>query len=364
MDIVARLQSLPVGRFHYKLLVLVGLGWLFDAMDTGMVSFVLATLGKEWGLSPKELGWVVSIGFVGMAIGAVMGGRTADKIGRKTVFAVSLVVYSIATALCAAAPDLGWLLVFRFFVGVGLGAQLPVAVTLVSEYVPAKPPGRDVMQAAARAARQDMMQRIRDNKAAQGGAGRGQGGRGGQSPRNAPAINGARRAPVARTEADAGDVAQRDDAMPLGADGAPQGDRANRNRRRRGRGGAGMGGNGGQHGGQGAPRQQNSGVRQSPGLPPTREFGFDDEDDRDMDRLPRNIDPLQTNLHGRRNAPRGPSHGAAGQPDPMRTSIDMMGKGANRNKGNRSGGNGGGGGRGNFGGGGGNRNRAGGGFSR
>ena len=230
-----------------------------------------------------------------------------------------------------------------------------------------KPPGRDVMQAAARAARQDMMQRIRDNKAAQGGAGRGQGGRGGQSPRNAPASNGARRAPVARTEADAGDVAQRDDAMAVGADGAPQGDRANRNRRRRGRGGAGMGGNGGQHGGQGAPRQQNSGVRQSPGLPPTREFGFDDEDDRDMDRLPRNIDPLQTNLHGRRNAPRGPSHGAAGQPDPMRTSIDMMGKGANRNKGNRSGGNGGGGGgggRGNFGGGGGSRNRAGGGFSR
>lgn len=145
MDIVARLQSLPVGRFHYKLLVLVGLGWLFDAMDTGMVSFVLATLGKEWGLSPKELGWVVSIGFVGMAIGAVTGGRTADKIGRKTVFAVSLVVYSIATALCAVAPDLGWLLVFRFFVGVGLGAQLPVAVTLVSEYVPAKVRGRFIV---------------------------------------------------------------------------------------------------------------------------------------------------------------------------------------------------------------------------
>ena len=74
-----------------------------------------------------------------------MGGRTADKIGRKTVFAVSLVVYSIATALCAVAPDLGWLLVFRFFVGVGLGAQLPVAVTLVSEYVPAKVRGRFIV---------------------------------------------------------------------------------------------------------------------------------------------------------------------------------------------------------------------------
>ncbi len=54
-------------------------------------------------------------------------------------------VYSIATALCAVAPDLGWLLVFRFFVGVGLGAQLPVAVTLVSEYVPAKVRGRFIV---------------------------------------------------------------------------------------------------------------------------------------------------------------------------------------------------------------------------
>ncbi len=145
MDIISRLQNLPVGRFHYKLLVLVGLGWLFDAMDTGLVSFVLATLGEEWGLNPTQLGWVVSIGFVGMAIGAVLGGRTADRIGRKTVFAASLVVYSIATALCAVAPDLGWLLLFRFFVGVGLGAQLPVAVTLVSEYVPAKVRGRFIV---------------------------------------------------------------------------------------------------------------------------------------------------------------------------------------------------------------------------
>ncbi|UOO81729.1 MFS transporter [Uruburuella testudinis] len=145
MDIVSRLQRLPVGRFHYTLLVLVGLGWLFDAMDTGMVSFVLATLGKEWALSPRALGWVVSTGFVGMAAGAVLGGRAADKIGRKTVFAASLVVYSIATALCALAPDLAWLLLFRFFVGIGLGAQLPVAVTLVSEYVPASVRGRFIV---------------------------------------------------------------------------------------------------------------------------------------------------------------------------------------------------------------------------
>ena len=58
MDILSRLQALPPGRFHYKLLILVGIGWLFDAMDTGIVSFILPELGKEWGLQPAQLGWI------------------------------------------------------------------------------------------------------------------------------------------------------------------------------------------------------------------------------------------------------------------------------------------------------------------
>ena len=227
-----------------------------------------------------------------------------------------------------------------------------------------RPPSREVMQAAARAARQDMMQRIRDNKA-------------GQSPRGqasrAPAP-GARRQP-ARAEGGAPYAAQAgEDGLADG--GAPRrndaGEGAGRNRRRRGRGtsgGANPGGNGVGHTAKG-PRGEGNGAPRHAARPApqaTREFGFDDEDDRDLDHLPRNIDPLQTNLHGRRNAPRGPSHGAEGQPDPMRTSIDVMGKGAgNRNKRNNNrGGTGGGGGRGfgggGGGGGGGNRSRAGGG---
>ena len=54
MDILSRLQALPPGRFHYKLLVLVGIGWLFDAMDTGIVSFILPALGKEWSSTAKS----------------------------------------------------------------------------------------------------------------------------------------------------------------------------------------------------------------------------------------------------------------------------------------------------------------------
>ena len=145
MDILSRLQALPPGRFHYKLLVLVGIGWLFDAMDTGIVSFILPELGKEWGLQPAQLGWIVSIAFIGMALGAVASGWLADRFGRKTVFAATMAVYSTATGLCAFAPDIATLLTCRFFVGVGLGGQLPVAVSLVSEYAPPKVRGRFIV---------------------------------------------------------------------------------------------------------------------------------------------------------------------------------------------------------------------------
>jgi MFS transporter, putative metabolite:H+ symporter len=145
MDLVSRVQRLPIGKFHYTLLWVIGLGWMFDAMDTGLISFILAKMSEDWAMSPAEKGWVVSIGFIGMALGAIFSGGLADKWGRKTVFAVTLVIYSIATAACAFAPNLTWLLVFRFVVGLGLGGQLPVAVTLVSEYIPAHVRGRFIV---------------------------------------------------------------------------------------------------------------------------------------------------------------------------------------------------------------------------
>ena len=145
MDLVSRVQRLPIGKFHYTLLWVIGLGWMFDAMDTGLIAFILTSMAEEWNMSPSEKGWVVSIGFIGMAIGAVCSGALADRIGRRTVFAITLVTYSIATALCAFAPNLTWLLVFRFIVGLGLGGQLPVAVTLVSEYIPAHVRGRFIV---------------------------------------------------------------------------------------------------------------------------------------------------------------------------------------------------------------------------
>ena len=215
-----------------------------------------------------------------------------------------------------------------------------------------RPPSREVMAAAAKAARQEMMQRIRENKAGQGPRGGGAGGRGPQPARK----------PQPQRPADG--MARADGAVELDADGLPMqqlGERTGRNRRRRGRGGNAGGAP------QQNPRANGQGQGQTrPAPQATRDFGFDDEDDRDIDHLPRHIDPLQTNLHGRRSAPRGPSHGAVGQPDPMRTSIDLMGKGKGGGGGgrSRSGGGGGYGGNRSGGGGGVGNRRGGGGYGR
>ena len=114
-------------------------------MDIGLVSFILAALAVQWNLENTTTGWIASIGFVGMAIGASLGGLLADKIGRRQVFAATLLLYGLATGASALAWSVASLMVFRFLVGLGLGAELPVASTLVSEFSPRKVRGRMVV---------------------------------------------------------------------------------------------------------------------------------------------------------------------------------------------------------------------------
>src|SRR3954464_10190942 len=140
-----RLDRLPFTREHGRLVVGSGLGWALDAMDVGLISFVMAALAAQWGLSPTQLSWIASIGFVGMALGATLGGLLADRIGRRQVFALTLLVFGVATGAAAVSWSVAALLVFRFLIGLGLGAELPVASTLVSEYAPARVRGRVVV---------------------------------------------------------------------------------------------------------------------------------------------------------------------------------------------------------------------------
>ncbi len=140
-----RLGRVPYNREHTRLLFGSGTGWALDAMDIGLISFVMAALATHWDLGNTELSWVASVGFLGMAVGASFGGLLADRFGRRNVFAVTLLVYGVATGAAALSWSLLALLFFRFVVGLGLGAELPVASTLVSELSPTRIRGRMVV---------------------------------------------------------------------------------------------------------------------------------------------------------------------------------------------------------------------------
>ena len=142
---LSRLDALPFTREHRKLLVGSGMGWALDAMDVGLISFVLAQLAVTWSLTGTELSWIASSGFIGMAIGASLGGLLADRFGRRQVFAVTLLIFGIATGASALAWSVGVLIALRFVVGLGLGAELPVASTLVSEFAPPRIRGRIIV---------------------------------------------------------------------------------------------------------------------------------------------------------------------------------------------------------------------------
>ncbi|MFJ7639226.1 MFS transporter [Peribacillus sp. NPDC097225] len=128
-----------------KLLGVAGFGWMFDALDVGMLSFIIVALKQDWNLTSQQVGWIGSINSIGMAVGAILFGAMADRVGRKNVFIITLLLFSIASGLSAAVSTLSLFLILRFLIGMGLGGELPVASTLVSESVEASKRGRVVV---------------------------------------------------------------------------------------------------------------------------------------------------------------------------------------------------------------------------
>ncbi|CAM3339727.1 MULTISPECIES: MFS transporter [Brevibacillus] len=130
---------------YKKVFWAAGFGWMFDAMDVALLSFIMVALRQEWGLSGEEAGLLGTGNLVGMAIGAAVGGYLADRIGRKPIFLLTLLLFGAASLASAFATGFISMLFFRFLMGLGLGAELPVASTLVNEFAPPEKRGRTVV---------------------------------------------------------------------------------------------------------------------------------------------------------------------------------------------------------------------------
>ena len=104
-----------------KLLTASGLGMLFDSLDVGLLSFVIAALMLDWHISPTSAGLLGSITLIGMAVGSAIAGLIADRVGRKRTFILTLVIYSLASGISALATGIGFLILMRLITGLGLG---------------------------------------------------------------------------------------------------------------------------------------------------------------------------------------------------------------------------------------------------
>lgn len=142
LNLAARMERLPLTRYQNKLFLVIATAWLFDSVDIAALTFILAPISEEFGLSGGQAGLVASISFAGMAIGASCAGVLADRVGRRPVFVSSMICWGLASVGLAMSWDLTSLLVFRFFLGLGMGAEFPIAQAMLSEFVPAKHRGR------------------------------------------------------------------------------------------------------------------------------------------------------------------------------------------------------------------------------
>jgi putative MFS transporter len=143
-SIAARIEQIPTGRFHRRFIALVSLGGWFDFYDIYMMAYIGAALQQSGFLTLHQFTNVIAAGFFGMFTGTILFGMGSDRMGRRSAFVAMLLIYSLFTLAAAFAPSAGWLLVLRFFAGIGIGAELVVIDTYVSEMVPSTARGRYV----------------------------------------------------------------------------------------------------------------------------------------------------------------------------------------------------------------------------
>ncbi|OZI68650.1 MFS transporter [Bordetella genomosp. 1] len=137
-----RLERLPFSRFHFKLLMIGGLGLAFEALDAGIIAFIIPSLRTQWGLSTGEIGWIASSTYVGFLIGALFSGILGDRYGRKKVMMYALMLFCVATFINAFARNYHEFYILRMIAGIGMGAEGAIIAPYLAEFVSSKYRGR------------------------------------------------------------------------------------------------------------------------------------------------------------------------------------------------------------------------------
>ena len=140
--IAARLERLPLTSYQRGIFYIIATAWFFDSMDLGTLTFVLGSIKTEFGLDTKAAGFLSSMSFFGMFLGAALSGMLADRFGRTIVFQTSMIFWGLGSLFCGFAHTPDALGLARIVLGFGMGMEFPVAQSIVSELMPAAKRGR------------------------------------------------------------------------------------------------------------------------------------------------------------------------------------------------------------------------------
>ncbi|TWH46081.1 MFS transporter [Sporomusa sp. KB1] len=143
-NIAGRLDRLPLCSVQWKLWLVHEICWILGSVGLGTATFVLASIGNEFTLTSTTKGLVASSTYLGMFFGASLSGYLGDKFGRKKMLVISIFIWSLASLGLAWSPNITAFWVFRFFLGLGMGAQFPMTQSMLSELFPANSRGRAI----------------------------------------------------------------------------------------------------------------------------------------------------------------------------------------------------------------------------
>ncbi|MDF1795949.1 MAG: MFS transporter [Coxiellaceae bacterium] len=141
-EILARLDRLPLWPYSYWLLLIIGVGFFFSFFDIITIGIALPVFSKQFHVTDAAATWTITSGLIGYIIGSFMDSRISDLWGRKTALLLSVLFFSGGSILSATSSDLTQLIIWRFIIGMGIGAEIANVVTYIGELSPADLRGR------------------------------------------------------------------------------------------------------------------------------------------------------------------------------------------------------------------------------
>lgn len=136
VDIQRLIDESRFSSFQWIVFILSFLIILIDGFDTAAIGYIAPSLLNEWGLTRPELAPVLSAALAGLAVGGIFIGPIADRFGRKYLLCSTVLLFGLASLISAWSSSLNELVLWRFVTGLGLGAAMPLAVTLSNEFAP------------------------------------------------------------------------------------------------------------------------------------------------------------------------------------------------------------------------------------